>query len=199
MLEKDIKNHRIIIKDASNNQILADTEVLRYNSSINSVIISSGNTLEKKFYQICAFIFAENYLYKCDGTIRGTARGNETEVFLGKYETIEERHAVRYSLALDGRIEGIYIDGREKVFEKPMPVKTVNMSSTGILLSAVEGSFNIGGAYTLAVRTNIGLLKMKCEVVRIKNGCQGAAEYGCRIKNVQWDQKTSHPEHSPFA
>lgn len=189
MLEKEIKNHRIIIKDASTNQILADTEVLRYNGSVNSVVISSQSILEKNFYQIYAFIFAENYLYKCSGTIRGIPKGSEIEVFLGKYETIEERHAVRYSLALEGSIEGIYIDNQEELFENPMPIKTLNMSSTGILLSADESCFDIGASYALVVRVNIGLLKMKCEVVRIKNNSDGTAEYGCRIKNVHWNQK----------
>ncbi|MDE6916318.1 MAG: hypothetical protein K2P39_05920, partial [Lachnospiraceae bacterium] len=67
MLEREIKNHRIIIKDASNNQTIADTEVIRYNSSVNSVIVSTQGLLEKKCYQIYAFLFAESYLYKCSG------------------------------------------------------------------------------------------------------------------------------------
>lgn len=197
VLEKEIKNHRIIIKNASNHQIIADTEVIRYNSSINSVIIPSKSIPEEffnqnKFHQIYAFIFAESYLYKCGGTIREMIRSDEIEVFLGKYETIEDRHAVRYSLTLEGSIAGRYIDGKEELFESPMPIRTVNMSSTGILLSADESCLDVGASYALIIRTNMGLLKMKCEVVRMKNCDNGkTAEYGCRIKNVLWDQKKS--------
>ncbi|MDE6983250.1 MAG: PilZ domain-containing protein [Lachnospiraceae bacterium] len=185
MLEREIKNHRIIIKDASNNQTIADTEVIRYNSSVNSVIVSTQGLLEKKCYQIYAFLFAESYLYKCSGTIREVLRADEIEVFLGKYETIEERHAIRYSLALEGSVEGVYIDGNEVLFQKPMPIKTVNMSSTGILLHADDGCFQMGESYALLLKTNIGELKMQCEVVRITNSDGMTADYGCRIRQVQ--------------
>lgn len=185
MLEREIKNHRIIIKDAADNRTLADTEVIRYNSSVNSVIISSQSIPKRKFYQIYAFVFAESYLYKCNGTIREMQKGDEIEVFLGKYESMEERHAVRYSLGLEGSVEGVYIDGNEVPFQKPMPIKTVNMSSTGILLHADDGCFQIGESYALLLKTNIGELKMQCEVVRVTNSDGMTADYGCRIRQVQ--------------
>ena len=163
MLEKEIKNHRIIIKDADSNQTIADTEVIRYNTSVNSVVISAKNIPKKNYYEV--------------------------EVFLGKYETIEDRHAVRYSLALEGIVVGRYIDGEEIAFEKPLPIRTANMSSTGILLRADDGCFQKNERYALLLRTNAGELKMQCEVVRIMNSDGGTADYGCRIRQVQWGKK----------
>lgn len=189
MLEKEIKNHRIIIKDADSNQTIADTAVIRYNSSVNSVIISAKSIPAKRSYRIYAFIFAESYLYKCNGTIREMTRGDEIEVFLGKYETMEDRHAVRYSLVLEGIVEGGYIDGKETMFPSPLPVRTVNMSSTGILIRADDGCFQKGGRYALLLKTNIGELKMQCEVVRITNSDGVTADYGCRIRQVQRGDK----------
>ncbi len=189
MVEREIKNHRIVIKNAENNQIIADTKVIRYDSRVNSIIISAQSIQNKKFYKIYAIVFGENCMYKFYGTIRGVMRENEIEVLIGKCETMEERQAVRYPLALEGRMEGVYIDGKKILFRKKIPIQAVDMSSGGILLKAETGFFNIGEIYYLLLKTNAGTLKMQCEIVRMKGNGTLTEEYGCRIQNVQWDQK----------
>ena len=67
MNEGELKNRRIIIKNTENDQVIADTRIIRYNSSSNSVMISAASLLEKKFYNISAFIFSENSLYESYG------------------------------------------------------------------------------------------------------------------------------------
>ena len=57
-------------------------------------------------------------------------------------------------------------------------------ASSGILLKAEEGFFEIGEMYFLRVKTNMGTLKMQCEIVRIQNNGAGLEEYGCRIGEV---------------
>ncbi len=49
MTEKEIKNRRIIIKDAKDNQTIADTKIIRYNSEVNSVYISAPSMPDKKY------------------------------------------------------------------------------------------------------------------------------------------------------
>ena len=108
MVEKEIKNRRIIIKNAENDKTITDTKIMRYDSAVNSVIIPAHSILDKKFYQVYVIIFAESCLYKFSGTIRGVMRENELEVLLGKCETMEGRQAVRYPIALEGSMEGVY-------------------------------------------------------------------------------------------
>ncbi len=189
MVEKEIKNHRIVIKNAENDRIIADTKVIRYDSRVDSIIISAQSIRNKKFYKVNAIIFAENCMYKFQGTIRGVMRENEIEVFIGKCEIMEERQAVRYPIALEGSIEGVYLDGKKVLFRKRIPIQAVDMSSSGILVRAETGFFNIGEFYSLFLKTNVGTLKMQCEIVRIKNNGTLTQEYGCRIGNVQWDQR----------
>ena len=184
MVEKEIKNRRIIIKNAENDKTITDTKVMRYDSAVNSVIIPAHSILDKKFYQVYAIIFFFSCLYKFSGTIRGVMRENELEVLLGKCETMEGRQAVRYPIALEGSMEGVYIDGKKILFHKGIPIQAVDMSSSGILLKAEEGFFEIGEMYFLRVKTNMGTLKMQCEIVRIQNNGAGLEEYGCRIGEV---------------
>ncbi len=74
MTEKEIKNRRIIIKDAKDNQTIADTKIIRYNSEVNSVYISAPSMPDKKIYQVYAVIFTEKGLYNFCGSIRGVIR-----------------------------------------------------------------------------------------------------------------------------
>lgn len=188
MTEKEIKNRRIIIKDAKDNQTIADTKIIRYNSEVNSVYISAPSMPDKKIYQVYAVIFTEKGLYNFCGSIRGVIRENEMEVFLGKCETKEDRKAVRYLLSFEGSMEGVYIGEAKVMFHRAIPIETIDMSSNGILLKAGTGFFRIGEKYSLLLKINGDILKMQCEIVRTRNDGTLTEEYGCRIEEVQWDQ-----------
>lgn len=189
MIEKELKNRRIIIKDAEDDRTIADTEILSYDSMVDSILIPANSIPDKKFYRVSAIIFAENSLYKFYGTIRGVSRGQGIEVFLSKRETEKERQATRYPVNLEGKIEGIYSDDKINMFHRAVPVHAVNMSSNGILLETDTRFFNIGEVYSLLLKTDIGTLKMQCEVVRIQETSFFSRDYGCRIGNLQWTEK----------
>lgn len=189
MVEKEVKNRRIIIKNAENDQTIADTEVISYDSNADLIIIPAASIQDKKFYRIIAIIFAKDHLYKFHGTIRGNVSSREIEVFLSKRETEKERRTLRYPVDLEGTIDGTYKNGKINMLSKPVPVKAVNMSSNGILLKTETGYFRIGEMYSLFLKTEAGTLQMQCEIVRIQNTGSWSKEYGCRIGNLQWAEK----------
>ena len=185
MNEGDLKNRRIIIKNTENDQVIADTRIIRYNSSSNSVMISAASLLEKKFYNISAFIFSENSLYESYGTIRGTVTGNEIEVFLGKSREKEDRAKTRYPISVEGNVKGIYIDDKEISLHRGIHIETINMSANGILIKADAGSFDTGEMFTLVLEMGKDTLELQCEVVRIQSGKELLEEYGCRIDEIK--------------
>lgn len=189
MVEKEVKNRRIIIKNAEDNQTIADTEIISFDSNTNSILIPAESIQDKKFYRISAIIFAKDSLYKFHGTIRGTVRGQGIEVFLSKRETEKERQAARYPVDLWGKIEGVYTDGKINIFNNEIPVNAVNMSSNGILLKTETGLFQIGEIYSLLLKTDVGTLKMECEIIRTQGTGTRSKNYGCRIGNIQWTEK----------
>ena len=185
MNEGELKNRRIIIKNTENDQVIADTRIIRYNSSSNSVMISAASLLEKKFYNISAFIFSENSLYESYGTIRGTVTGNEIEVFLGKSREKEDRAKTRYPISVEGNVKGIYIDDKEISLHRGIHIETINMSANGILIKADAGSFDTGELFTLVLEMGKDTLELQCEVVRIQSGKELLEEYGCRIDEIK--------------
>ena len=199
MKEGELKNRRIIVKSVEDDTVLADTAILRFNSVSNSVMIRADSLSQKKFCNISAIIFAEKCLYEVRGTIRRAVVGNEVEVYLGKSRKKESRTRTRYPVAIEGDIRGVYLDEREIPLHRKIQVKIVNMSASGILLSADMGYFNIGEVFSLALKTPQGALELRCEIVRIQNskgvysikrkGVLGGAlqeEYGCRIREAHF-------------
>lgn len=185
MNEGELKNRRIIIKNIENDQVIADTRIIRYNSLSNSVMISAASLLEKKFYNISAFIFLDNGLYESYGTIRGTVTGNEIEVFLGKSREKEDRAKTRYPISVEGNVKGIYIDNKEISLHRGIHIETINMSANGILIKADAGCFNIGENFSLFLEMGKDTLELHCEVVRTQSGGKLLEEYGCRINEIQ--------------
>lgn len=189
MTEGELKNRRIIIKDIENNRVIADTQIIRYNSLENSVMISAASFRDKKFYNISAIIFTEKGLYESFGTIRGVVTGNEIEVFLGKSREKEDRAKTRYPISVAGNVKGIYIDSKEVSLHRGIHIETVNMSANGVLIKADIGSFNVGEIFTLFLEIGKDTLELQCEIVRIHKSDMLLEEYGCRIDEIRIEQK----------
>lgn len=190
MNENTVKNHRILIKNAEDGQIIADTKILRFDSLANSVHISADSLKERKYYNISAFIFAEECLYEFFGTIKGVLVENEIEVLLGKSKEKEDRAKTRYPVALKGNIDGIIIEGKLIRLRKAIPIRTINMSANGILMITDSGSFGIGDRFTMALIIEDGEIALDCEIVRIQNSGMLTEEYGCRIREIWINRET---------
>lgn len=190
MNENAIKNCRILIKNTENGQIIADTEIIRFDGRTNSVYISADSLRERKYYNISAFIFAKKCLYELFGTIKGVLVGNEIEVLLGKGKEKESRRRTRYPVALEGIIDGIIIDDKTIKLRKAIYIQTINMSANGILMKADSGCFGIGDCFSLNLKVEDSEVQLNCKIVRIQNSSMLTEEYGCRIYEISIDRET---------
>lgn len=190
MNENAIKNCRILIKNTENGQIIADTEIIRFDGRTNSVYISADSLRERKYYNISAFIFTKKCLYELFGTIKGVLVGNEIEVLLGKGKEKESRRRTRYPVALEGIIDGIIIDDKTIKLRKAIYIQTINMSANGILMKADSGCFGIGDCFSLTLKVEDSEVQLNCKIVRIQNSSMLTEEYGCRIYEISIDRET---------
>lgn len=185
MNEKTLKNRRILIKNTEDGKIIADTKIDSFDSVTNSVLIRADSLADKKYYTISAFVFAKDCLYEFFGTIRGALVGNEIEVFLGKSKEKEDRARTRYPVAMEGKIDGVVIEGKMIKLRKVMPIRTINMSANGVLMEADTGCFQIGDVFSLNLKVEEGKIELSCEIVRIQNSGMQTEEYGCRIREIR--------------
>lgn len=194
MNENEVKNRRILIKNVEDGKIIADTKIIRYNSRVNSVLISADSLKDRKFYNISAYIFAEDCLYEFFGTIKGALVDNEIEVFLGKSKEKEDRAKTRYPVALEGSICGIIIEARTIRLRKAMQIETINMSANGILMKADSGCFHIGDCFLINLKMEKSEIELSCRIVRIQNECMLTEEYGCQINEI-WIERKDNQEN----
>jgi len=181
IFEKDLRNRRIIIKSLKDQKTIADTQILNYDALNNIVRVSAVNIPEREYEKIYALIFGHENLYEYVGAIRGTIIANEMEILLGKSRMKEDRKQLRYNISMTGMILSIIISGWTITLRKPIEVKTINISSSGILFQADAGSFGIGNEFMLLLEIEEKAMKLKCEVIRIQNSTIRTEEYGCKV------------------
>lgn len=191
MKESEVKNCRILIRNEEDRQIIADTEIIRFDSHTNSVYISSDSLRERKPYNISAIIFEKECLYEFSGTIRGVLVDNEIEVLLGKSRKKENRAKTRYPVALEGNVDGLIIEGKMIKLRKAIYVETIDMSASGVLMKADSGCFGIGDCFSLNLKVEGGEIQLNCKIVRIQNSNMLTEEYGCRISEIWMERETS--------
>ena len=184
IFEKDLRNRRIIIKSLKDQKTIADTQILNYDALNSIVRVSATNIPDREYEKIYALIFGNENLYEYVGAIRGTVIANEIEVLLGKSRMKEDRKRCRYNISMTGTIFSIIITGWNITLRKPIEVKTINISSNGILFQADAGSFHIGNEFMLLLQIEEKVMELRCEVVRIQNSTIRSEEYGCTISAV---------------
>lgn len=189
MNENAVKNRRILIKNTEDGQVIADTKIIRFDVLANSAYISAGSLKDRKYYNISAYIFAEDGLYEFFGTIKGVLVDNEIEVSLGKSKEKEDRAKTRYPVALEGSICGIIIEDRTIRLRKAMQIETINMSANGILMKADSGCFHIGDCFLINLKLEKSEIELSCRIVRIQNECMLTEEYGCSINEIWIERK----------
>lgn len=188
MHRNTLENCRILIKNSEDGEVIADTMIIRYDSRINSAAISASSLAEKKYYNILAYVFTDECLYEFSGTIKGIVKNNEIEVFLGKGSLKENRSNARYPVEMEGTIDSVEVFGRSIRLRKPIHMRTINMSSNGILLKADAGCFDVGEKFILLLKMRTGNMRMTCEIVRMQNCSMLTEEYGCRIGEIRLDK-----------
>ena len=85
---------------------------------------------------------------------------------------------------MTGTILSIIIDSWNIILRKPIEVKTINISSNGILFQADAGTFYIGNEFVLLLEIEEKVMELNCEVVRIQNSTIRTEEYGCRVNTA---------------
>ncbi len=183
--ENALKDQRIIVRREEDKEVLADTKIIRYDILNNSVTISADSLARKELSNVSILIFGFKKLYEFHGTIKGTMVENEIEVLLGRRKVKEDRKRTRYRIRMKGHVTTIRIEKEKISLKKPIEVKTLNMSSNGILMRADSGSFYIGSNFLTSLFIDGKELEFDCEVVRIQNSKARTEEYGCKVKEVR--------------
>ena len=190
MTENALKNRRVLIRNIEDGQTIADTQIIRYDSVKNSIYIGAGSLSEIKNYNVSAFIFAKDCLYKFYGTIKNVTIDNEIEVILMEHTDKEQRSKTRYPVELEGNIDGIIVEGITAKLRKSINIHIINMSANGILLKADFGCFAVGDCFALNLKLEDCEIQLDCKIVRVQKSNMLTEEYGCRITGIEIEKES---------
>lgn len=180
----DLKNCRVLIREAMSGKLLADTLITDFDRFKNVLKIRPSSLKvaaeEVKPGPISALVFGNNTLYEYYGILRVALIANEIEVSLSGGKTREDRKNLRYEMQLNGKVEGIILEGKKIFLRKPIEVISKNISGTGVLIQTMAGALTLGDRMQLMLELHGKELRGDYEVMRMQNCNLWTEEYGCR-------------------
>lgn len=178
------KNCRIIIKDALQDVVIADTRITSYDWEKNKVRVNAFMLENTECMDVVVLIFGEDSLYEYLGQLESAKVIDEKAIRLFNGKEKEDRACSRYDLYTHGEIEQIEIMKHKINLHKPIEIKALNISASGILLQSMSESFKEEDEIMANVVLDNRRFKMKCQIVRIQNSGLWTEEYGCRILSM---------------
>lgn len=180
MVVKQMESCKVVLRDAENGQLVAETRISEIDAARNAIKIPANSVMERATKAVTVLIFGRDSLYEFYGVMRGQVLANTIEVALGKGQERENRSDVRYPVDTDGVVEAILYHHCKVILRKPIWVMTKNISANGVLIRTFAGSFEVGDQIQLLLDLKGRELRKQYEIVRKQNGGIWTEEYGCR-------------------
>ena len=183
----NFKNCRIIVKDANSDRMLADTKILSHDNAANTIRVSVGDIQYAPMQKIYILIFGQNSLYEYQGTIGRTMTANEITIFLKQGQERESRVCKRYDFEVPGEVKALKLESTFVELHTPIPLKTRNISASGVLLRTMASSLYVGMIVRLELLMDGKIYQVETEVKRTQNATLRTEEYGCQ--NIYFAEK----------
>lgn len=183
----NFKNCRIIVKDVNADKVLADTKILSHDDSANTIKISMGDIQYSPMQEIYILIFGQKSLYEYQGTLGKTMTANEITIFLRQGQERESRICKRYAFEVPGEIKALKLESTFVELHTPIPLKTRNISASGVLLQTVASSLYVGMIIRMELQMDGKIYQVETEVMRTQNATLRTEEYGCQ--NIYFAEK----------
>ena len=186
---KNFKKCRIMLRDATSGELLADTDIVEHDVGRNILTIGTDHLSRRGADKVIAAVFAPKGLFEYSGTVRREIPGTNMEIAVYGEKQREERGYRRYEMQTGGRVECLFINGHKVEFRRPIPVNVKNISANGILFQSGVHDFSVGDRIRLRIGFRESEFSSEYEIVRTQNRQEGFQEYGCR-NLVEAEQET---------
>ncbi len=179
----DYNKCRVIIKDADNDDTIADTTVLEYHKDYHSIMVKLPVGYKAKTGKFSLLIFTANKVLIYGGSIRKDFNLGFTEIALHSGKIKEDRKAQRFPIDVVGIVNGLVIGDQKIKLRLPFKVTAVNISATGILLNTMSDCFFKDSVLEIEIEMYGSITTLYCKVVRMRETDMNTADYGCKFIN----------------
>lgn len=180
-LSENLKQSRIVIREAAQGETIADTTIVSHDMETSRITIETESFPVEDGATISALVFSKSGLFETQGTV-GTKSGNSIEIVLYEGSDKDDRHAVRYQVNIQGKVDLITRQG-EKLYED-FEIAVLNMSSIGLLAQAPQGTIKDGDVVRFSAVTKGQRIIITAHAERVEADGEGLEKVGCTIQLV---------------
>lgn len=137
--------------------------------------------------ETCLLIFGQKSLYEYQGTMGRTMTANEITIFLRQGQERESRECKRYAFEVQGEVKALKLESTFVELHTPIPLKTKNISASGVLIKTMASSLYVGLIVRLELQMDGKIYQVETEVMRTQNATLRTEEYGCQ--NIYFAEK----------
>jgi len=180
-LNENLKQCRIVISEAAQGETIADTSIVSHDMETSRITIETDKFPVKEGATISALVFSKSGLFETQGTIE-VQSGNHTEIVLYEGSDKDDRHAVRYQVNIQGKVD--LITRQEEKIYGDFEITVLNMSSIGLLVQAPQGNIKSGDTIRFSAVTKGQRIIITAHVERVEADEDGKEKVGCTIQLV---------------
>lgn len=182
---KGAVDRHVILRNTETGELVADTRIVECDSKRNIIRIPASSTLVKEEIRVDVLVFSKTGLQEYNGVLRGASMLDSVEVALSRGRETEHRGSKRYPVHVEGIVEGICFRGQTVILNRPIWIRTINISRNGMLFQSFPSCFEVGARIQLSLDIQGSEFRAVYEVVRTQNATTWSEEYGCKISPVK--------------
>lgn len=180
-LNENLKENRIVIREAAQGETIADTIIVSHDMETGRITIDTESFPVEEGATISALIFSKSGLFETQGTVADKS-GNSIAIDLYEGSDKDDRHAIRYQVNIQGKVDLITRQD-EKLYEE-FEISVLNMSSIGLLVQAPQGIIKDGDNIRFSAVTKGQRIIITARVERVEADGEGKEKIGCTIQLV---------------
>ncbi len=180
-LNDNLKQSRIVIREAAQGETIADTTIVSHDMETGRIAIETESLPVEEGATISALVFSKSGLFETQGTI-DAKNGNSTEIILYEGSEKDDRHAVRYQVNIQGKVD--LITRQEEKYYEEFEIDVLNMSSIGLLAQAPQGAVKEGDTIRFSAVTKGQRIIITARAERVAANSDGKEKVGCTIQLV---------------
>ncbi|MBR1771828.1 MAG: hypothetical protein IJ747_07330 [Lachnospiraceae bacterium] len=177
-----LKNCRIVIRDVETEQTIADTMILTHTEETEQITIETDSDALQEGLTVSALIFSATGLYESHGVVASRS-GNQTVITLYEGMAQNDRHAVRYQVNIQGKVDSINRPAVGKIAEE-FEIVVLNMSAIGILIQAPKGKIQEKDTIHFSANAKGQRIAITAVAMRVETEEADREKIGCSVQLV---------------
>lgn len=181
LYNNDYTNCKLIIRDETTEELIAETKVIEYNKKQLSIFVDGRDFVDKLNCKLSLLLLSDNFLHAYGGIARKSYSPRRVEISMFQGKEKEDRYSKRYPANFPAEATNIFFTNDQEAGPERISVNVLNLSTSGVLIEANADELDIGATFNLKLNIAGSPTTINSVVVRSQI-CEGEkTKYGCKF------------------